>query len=77
MSTTGREVMGGPNASASFSIRQETADELDAERGAFVAALLQTRTKVLNNELDEVFRRWYPKFRPVAAQPAVPEQKVA
>ncbi len=26
--------------------------------------LLQTRTKVLNEELDEVFRRWYPKFRP-------------
>ncbi len=26
--------------------------------------LLQTRTKVLNNELDDVFRRWYPKFRP-------------
>ena len=38
--------------------------------------LLQTRTKVLNNELEDVFRRWYPKFRPVA-QPAVPEQKVA
>jgi len=38
--------------------------------------LLQTRTKVLNNELDDVFRRWYPKFRP-GAQPAVPEQKVA
>jgi len=31
-------------------------------RGAHL--LLQTRTKVLNNELDEVFRRWYPKFRP-------------
>ena len=38
--------------------------------------LLQTRTKVLNNELDEVFRRWYPKFRPVA-QPWVSERKVA
>ena len=31
-------------------------------RGAHL--LLQTRTKVLNDELDEVFRRWYPKFRP-------------
>ena len=31
-------------------------------RGAHL--LLQTRTKVLNNELDDVFRRWYPKFRP-------------
>lgn len=37
--------------------------------------LLQTRTKVLNNELDDVFRSWYPKFRPVV-QPAT-EQKVA
>jgi hypothetical protein len=32
------------------------------ERGAHL--LLQTRTKVLNGELDEIFRRWYPKFRP-------------
>jgi hypothetical protein len=31
-------------------------------RGAHL--LLQTRTKVLNNELEEVFRQWYPKFRP-------------
>jgi hypothetical protein len=30
-------------------------------RGAHL--LLQTRTKVLNNELDDVFRHWYPKFR--------------
>ena len=29
--------------------------------------LLQTRTKVLNNELEEVFRRWYPRFRTKAA----------
>jgi hypothetical protein len=29
--------------------------------------LLQTRTKVLNNELEEVFRRWYPRFRTEAA----------
>jgi hypothetical protein len=25
--------------------------------------LLQTRTKVLNNELEEVFSPWYPLFR--------------
>ena len=25
--------------------------------------LLQTRTKVLNNELEDVFRHWYPQFR--------------
>lgn len=31
-------------------------------RGAHL--LLQTRTRVLNDELDEAFRRWYPKFRP-------------
>jgi hypothetical protein len=29
-------------------------------RGAHL--LLQTRTKVLNNELEAVFRRWYPRF---------------
>lgn len=38
------------------------------QRGAHL--LLQTRTKVLNDELDETFRRWYPKFRP---QPPVQE----
>ena len=32
------------------------------ERGAHL--LLQVRTRVLNRELDETFRRWYPKFRP-------------
>jgi hypothetical protein len=30
-------------------------------RGAHL--LLQTRTKILNDELEEVFRRWYPLFR--------------
>jgi hypothetical protein len=30
-------------------------------RGAHL--LLQTRTKVLNKELEDVFRRWYPQFR--------------
>lgn len=34
-------------------------------RGAHL--LLQTRTKVLNNELEETFRQWYPRFRPQAA----------
>jgi lysophospholipase L1-like esterase len=28
--------------------------------------LLQMRTKVLNNELEDVFRRWFPRFRPKA-----------
>ena len=28
--------------------------------------LLQIRTKVLNNEFEEVFRNWYPKFRAAA-----------
>jgi len=32
------------------------------ERGAHL--LLQTRTRVLNGELEETFRRWYPGFRP-------------
>jgi hypothetical protein len=44
------------------------------QKGAHL--LLQTRTKVLNNELDDVFRRWYPKFRQVV-QPPAPERKVA
>ena len=34
-------------------------------RGAHL--LLQTRTNVLNDELEGVFRRWYPQFRPKAA----------
>jgi len=34
-------------------------------RGAHL--LLQIRTKVLNDELTDVFRRWYPEFRPAAA----------
>jgi hypothetical protein len=38
--------------------------------------LLQTRTKVLNNEFEEVFRRWFPRFRP-KAQTTSPEQKAA
>jgi hypothetical protein len=44
------------------------------ERGAHL--LLQTRTRVLNGELEETLRRWYPKFRPemevmpVALKPA-------
>jgi hypothetical protein len=29
--------------------------------------LLQRRTKVLNNELDDAFRNWYPQFRAEAA----------
>ena len=43
-------------------------------RGAHL--LLQTRTKVLNDELDDVFRRWYPRFRP-QPQTAAPERKAA
>ena len=38
--------------------------------------LLQTRTKVLNDELDEVFRQWYPKFRP-QSQPMETKRKAA
>src|ERR1035441_849111 len=34
-------------------------------RGAHL--LLQTRTRVLNNELEATFRQWYPRFRPKAA----------
>ena len=38
-----------------------------ALRGTGTPLLLQTRTKVLNHELEEVFRRWYPRFRAKAA----------
>ena len=31
--------------------------------------LLQTRTKVLNNELENTFKHWYPEFRANAAGP--------
>jgi hypothetical protein len=34
-------------------------------RGAHL--LLQVRTKVINDELDDVFRRWHPRFRVAAA----------
>ena len=43
-------------------------------RGAHL--LLQTRTRVLNNELEETFRRWYPKFR-VPSQNQEPKQRAA
>jgi hypothetical protein len=33
-----------------------------SQRGAHL--LLQTRTRVLNDELEETFRGWYPQFRP-------------
>jgi hypothetical protein len=40
-------------------------------RGAHL--LLQTRTKVLNNELEEVFCRLYPQFHAQAAWPRLPD----
>ena len=41
---------------------------MDTPRGAHL--LLQTRTKVLNNEkLEAVSRRWYPRFRSTACPP--------
>jgi len=33
-----------------------------SQRGAHL--LLQTRTRVLNDELEKTFRGWYPQFRP-------------
>jgi hypothetical protein len=43
-------------------------------RGAHL--LLQTKNRVLNEDLDDLFRRWYPKFRP-QPQTQEPERKVA
>jgi hypothetical protein len=37
-------------------------------RGAHL--LLQTRTKVLNDEWEDTFRRWYPAFRPTSQSKA-------
>ena len=36
-----------------------------SQKGAHL--LLQTRTKVLDGDLDGVFRGWYPQFRPVSS----------
>jgi hypothetical protein len=38
------------------------------QRGAHL--LLQIRTRVLNQEWEDTFRRWYPAFRPEPKQPA-------
>ena len=40
---------------------------ISAVAGFYRTWRIQTRTKVLNNGLDEVFRRWYPRFRAKAA----------
>ena len=38
-----------------------------SQKGAHL--LLQTRTKVLDGDLDGVFRDWYPHFQPEPAPP--------
>ena len=60
-------------SSGQQTIRQKTADAMDAARADL---LLQTRMRVLNEDLDDLFRRWYPKFR---SQPQTqePEPKAA
>ena len=35
-----------------------------SQKGAHL--LLQTRTKVLDGDLEDVFRGWYPQFRPIS-----------
>jgi hypothetical protein len=53
-----------PSTRGESTVRQETEDAVvNARRNL----LLQTRTKVLNNELEEVFRGLYLRFRPQAA----------
>ena len=39
----------------------------DSAEADHVPIWFQTRTKVRNNELGEVFRHWYPRFRSQAA----------
>jgi hypothetical protein len=41
-----------------------------SQKGAHL--LLQTRTKVLDGDLEGVFRGWYPQFRPVFAASPTP-----
>jgi hypothetical protein len=38
-----------------------------SQRGAHL--LLQCRTRVLNEELEEIFRGWYPQLRTQGARP--------
>ncbi len=49
----------------SFEGRTNLNHDLSAVRQSLKGAhlLLQTRAKVLNNELEDVFRKWYPPFR--------------
>jgi hypothetical protein len=54
-------------------VSQEAADALDLARRPPAAT---ARTKILKDELDEAFRRWYPKFR-VQSQMHEPVQKTA
>jgi hypothetical protein len=42
-----------------------TPDLVALSRGAHL--LLQVRTKVINDELDQLFRGWHPHFREAAA----------
>ena len=44
-----------------------------SKKGAHL--LVQMRTKVLNNELEGLFRQWYPSFRTAAS--GKQEQKAA
>jgi hypothetical protein len=41
-----------------------------SQKGAHL--LLQTRTKVLDGDLEGVFRGWYPQFRPASTTPPTP-----
>ena len=45
------------------------------ERGAHL--LLQVRTRVLNGDLEETFRRWYPQFRSGPEQQPLPLKTAA
>ena len=40
-----------------------------SQRGAHL--LLQIRTRVLNEEWEDTFRRWYPGFRPHTEEPVL------
>jgi len=59
-----------------ISLDDESVKKSGVKPPCAVNLLLQTRTQVLDEDLGDVFRRWYPKFRP-QPQMQEPERKVA
>jgi hypothetical protein len=65
----------GPSAQKS-AFKPVDSDQFQIGTRTGAHLLLQTRTRVLNEDLDDLFRRWYPKFRS-EPQTQGPERKAA